>query len=156
MRSIVFLSTKMTETIASRPPSFSSVTMTQVHIILYFPIDLKHSSTSQVLLPSHSSFVNANCFTGQLLKWMDVCACEFLLLDLSSLPFLVAMDRCFHCHHLIFLHFLLLGMAAERHSGETCVTASVDELHFHDQMDVGEIVVLLARVNCTFKSSMEV
>lgn len=47
-------------------------------------------------------------------------------------------------------------MAAERHTGETCVTASVDELQLREQLNAGDLVVLAASVNCTFKSSMEV
>ena len=48
------------------------------------------------------------------------------------------------------------AIAAQRHSGRVCVTASVDELNFHDPIRLGEIVTLQASVNRSFHSSMEV
>ncbi len=48
------------------------------------------------------------------------------------------------------------AIAAYRHSGRVCVTASVDELNFHDPIRLGEIVVLQASVNRAFTTSMEV
>ena len=48
------------------------------------------------------------------------------------------------------------AIAAYRHAGRVCVTASVDELNFHDPIKLGEIVVLQASVNRAFNSSMEV
>lgn len=48
------------------------------------------------------------------------------------------------------------AIAAQRHSGRVCVTASVDELNFHDPIKLGEIVTLQASVNRAFRSSMEV
>jgi acyl-CoA hydrolase len=48
------------------------------------------------------------------------------------------------------------AIAAYRHSGRVCVTASVDEINFHDPIRLGEIVVLQASVNRAFNTSMEV
>jgi len=48
------------------------------------------------------------------------------------------------------------AIAAQRHSGHVCVTASVDELNFHYPIKLGEIVTLHASVNRAFKSSMEI
>lgn len=48
------------------------------------------------------------------------------------------------------------AIAASRHAGRVCVTASVDELNFHDPIRLGEIVVLQASVNRAFTTSMEV
>lgn len=48
------------------------------------------------------------------------------------------------------------AIAAARHSGKVCVTASVDELDFHDPIKLGEIVILQASVNRAFTSSMEI
>ncbi|HET6271809.1 MAG TPA: acyl-CoA thioesterase [Bacteroidota bacterium] len=48
------------------------------------------------------------------------------------------------------------AIAAQRHSGRVCVTASVDELNFHDPIRLGEIVTLQASVNRAFRTSMEI
>ncbi len=48
------------------------------------------------------------------------------------------------------------AIAAQRHAGRVCVTASVDELNFHEPIRLGEIVTLQASVNRAFHSSMEV
>jgi acyl-CoA hydrolase len=48
------------------------------------------------------------------------------------------------------------AIAAQRHSGRVCVTASVDELNFHRPIKLGDIVTLQASVNRAFKTSMEV
>ncbi len=48
------------------------------------------------------------------------------------------------------------AIAAARHSGRVCVTASLDELNFHDPIRLGEIVILQASVNRAFNTSMEV
>ena len=48
------------------------------------------------------------------------------------------------------------AIAAQRHSGRVCVTASVDELNFHDPIKLGEIVTLQASVNRAFRSSLEI
>jgi acyl-CoA hydrolase len=48
------------------------------------------------------------------------------------------------------------AIAAQRHSGRVCVTASVDELNFHHPIRLGEVVTLQASVNRAFRTSMEV
>mgnify|MGYP000745996340 CR=1 FL=1 len=48
------------------------------------------------------------------------------------------------------------AVAAQRHSNRVCVTAAVDQLVFHEPIHLGEVVVLRAIVNRTFKTSMEV
>ena len=48
------------------------------------------------------------------------------------------------------------AIAAQRHCGRVCVTASVDELNFLTPIKLGEIVTLQASVNRAFRSSMEV
>jgi len=48
------------------------------------------------------------------------------------------------------------AIAAQRHSERVCVTASVDELNFHEPIKLGEIVTLQASVNRAFRTSMEV
>jgi acyl-CoA hydrolase len=48
------------------------------------------------------------------------------------------------------------AIAAQRHSGRVCVTASVDELNFHLPIKLGDIVTLRASVNRSFRTSMEV
>ena len=48
------------------------------------------------------------------------------------------------------------AIAAQRASGRVCVTASVDELNFHEPIRLGEVVTLSAAVNRVFSTSMEV
>ena len=48
------------------------------------------------------------------------------------------------------------GVAAIRHSGRTCVTASVDRVSFDSPIEIGELVRCLAQVNWVGRSSMEV
>jgi acyl-CoA hydrolase len=48
------------------------------------------------------------------------------------------------------------AIAASRHTNCICVTASVDELHFHHPVKQGEVVVLQASVNRVFHTSLEV
>jgi len=48
------------------------------------------------------------------------------------------------------------AIAAQRHSGRVCVTASVDKLNFHLPIRLGDVVTLQASVNRSFRSSMEV
>ena len=47
-------------------------------------------------------------------------------------------------------------LAAEKHARTSCVTASMDELYFAQQIYVGQVVNLTARVNRAFNTSMEV
>jgi acyl-CoA hydrolase len=51
---------------------------------------------------------------------------------------------------------IVAAIAAQRHSGQVCVTASVDELNFHHPIRLGEVVTLEASVNRAFTSSMEI
>jgi len=48
------------------------------------------------------------------------------------------------------------AIAAIRHTRKVVVTASMDELHFHKPIRVGEIVQIHARVNAVFHRSLEV
>ncbi|GMU62757.1 MAG: acyl-CoA thioesterase [Myxococcaceae bacterium] len=48
------------------------------------------------------------------------------------------------------------AVAAQRHSRQLVVTASMDDLHFHAPIKVGWTVTLRARVVAAFTSSMEV
>ena len=48
------------------------------------------------------------------------------------------------------------GIAANRHSGHTAVTAAVDDLHFARPIRLGDVVVIKARVNHAGTTSMEV
>jgi acyl-CoA hydrolase len=51
---------------------------------------------------------------------------------------------------------IAMAIAAARHTGLVCVTASVDQIHFLHPIRLGEIVILKAAVNRVFHSSMEV
>lgn len=48
------------------------------------------------------------------------------------------------------------ALAAMRHSGKVCVTASVDGMSFHHPIKIGQVVTLRASVNRAFNTSMEV
>ncbi len=48
------------------------------------------------------------------------------------------------------------GIAGQRHCGDSCVTASVDQINFNHPIRVGDIVVLRASVNFTGRTSMEI
>ncbi|KAM9439316.1 acyl-coenzyme A thioesterase 11 isoform 1-T1 [Clarias gariepinus] len=47
-------------------------------------------------------------------------------------------------------------LSAERHAGCSCVTASVDDIHFEHTISVGQVVNIKAKVNRAFNTSMEV
>ncbi|KAG5851239.1 acyl-coenzyme A thioesterase 11b [Anguilla rostrata] len=47
-------------------------------------------------------------------------------------------------------------LSAERHAGCSCLTASVDDIHFEHTIGVGQVVNIKAKVNRAFNSSMEV
>jgi acyl-CoA hydrolase len=51
---------------------------------------------------------------------------------------------------------IVAAIAAQRHSGMVCVTASVDNLNFHYAIKLGEVVTLEASVNRAFRTSMEI
>lgn len=48
------------------------------------------------------------------------------------------------------------AIAAIRHAGRTCVTASFDHVSFKEPIEIGEMVKLLSSVNYVGRSSMEV
>jgi len=47
-------------------------------------------------------------------------------------------------------------VVAERHSGKTCVTASVDSMHFLRPAGQGDILLFSAAINHAWKTSMEI
>ncbi|XP_056592059.1 acetyl-coenzyme A thioesterase [Triplophysa dalaica] len=47
-------------------------------------------------------------------------------------------------------------LAAERHAGTACVTASMDDIQFEETVRVGQVINIKARVNRAFTTSMEV
>ena len=51
---------------------------------------------------------------------------------------------------------IAMAIAAARHTGLVCVTASVDQIHFLHPIRLGEVVILKASVNRVFHTSMEV
>ncbi len=51
---------------------------------------------------------------------------------------------------------IAMAIAAARHSGLVCVTASVDEINFLHPIRIGQVVILRASVNRVFRTSMEV
>jgi acyl-CoA hydrolase len=48
------------------------------------------------------------------------------------------------------------AIAAQRHCGTVAVTAAMDDVQFRAPIRVGDVVVLSARVNAAFRSSLEV
>uniref|UniRef100_A0A8C8VI86 Acetyl-coenzyme A thioesterase n=1 Tax=Pelusios castaneus TaxID=367368 RepID=A0A8C8VI86_9SAUR len=47
-------------------------------------------------------------------------------------------------------------LAAEKHAGMSCVTASVDDIQFEETARIGQIISIKAKVNRAFSTSMEV
>ncbi|KAM8792923.1 acetyl-coenzyme A thioesterase [Eudromia elegans] len=47
-------------------------------------------------------------------------------------------------------------LAAEKHAGVSCVTASMDDIQFEETARVGQIITIKAKVNRAFSTSMEV
>ncbi|XP_039422417.1 acetyl-coenzyme A thioesterase [Corvus cornix cornix] len=47
-------------------------------------------------------------------------------------------------------------LAAEKHAGVSCVTASMDDVQFEEAARVGQIIAIRTKVNRAFKTSMEV
>tara|TARA_Y100000310_G_C20656488_1_gene802232 strand:+ start:824 stop:1318 length:495 start_codon:yes stop_codon:yes gene_type:complete len=48
------------------------------------------------------------------------------------------------------------GVCAMKHAGKTCVTASIDRVHFLKPIKLGEVVTLKASVNFVGRTSMEI
>jgi acyl-CoA hydrolase len=48
------------------------------------------------------------------------------------------------------------AIAAQRHCNRVAVTAAIDEVNFLEPIKVGDLVVLSARVNAAFKTSLEI
>ena len=48
------------------------------------------------------------------------------------------------------------ALAAMKHSGRICVTASVDEINFNEPIRLGDVVKLYASANRAFRTSVEV
>jgi acyl-CoA hydrolase len=48
------------------------------------------------------------------------------------------------------------GAAAARHSGKVCVTAAIDGLSFLEAVNVGDVLIVQARVNDAGRTSLEV
>lgn len=57
---------------------------------------------------------------------------------------------------LMHLMDICMAIAAARHSGLVCVTASVDEINFLHPIKLGQVVILRASVNRVFRTSLEV
>ncbi len=51
---------------------------------------------------------------------------------------------------------LCAAITAQRHTGEMCVTAFVDDLKFLNPVKVGEVVRMSARVSASFRTSLEI
>uniref|UniRef100_A0A8B9BUU6 Acyl-CoA thioesterase 12 n=1 Tax=Anser brachyrhynchus TaxID=132585 RepID=A0A8B9BUU6_9AVES len=47
-------------------------------------------------------------------------------------------------------------LAAEKHAGVSCVTASMDDIQFEEAARVGQVITIKAKVNRAFKTSMEI
>ena len=56
------------------------------------------------------------------------------------------------------LHWIDIAAAitAQKHAGRTVVTASVDNVSFHESIELGDVVTLEAKVTRAFRSSVEV
>lgn len=48
------------------------------------------------------------------------------------------------------------GLCALKHTQRICVTASVDRIDFHQSINVGDMVTLIASVNRVFNTSLEI
>jgi acyl-CoA hydrolase len=48
------------------------------------------------------------------------------------------------------------AICAQRHTGQTTITAGVDDLSFEKPIKVGQVVLLTARVTAAFRTSLEI
>jgi acyl-CoA hydrolase len=48
------------------------------------------------------------------------------------------------------------AICAQRHTGNTAITAGIDELQFERPIKIGQVVVLKARVTAAFRTSVEI
>lgn len=48
------------------------------------------------------------------------------------------------------------AICAQRHSGRVSVTAAIDEVNFLSPIRIGDVVILSARLNAAFRTSVEV
>jgi acyl-CoA hydrolase len=51
---------------------------------------------------------------------------------------------------------LCAAICGQRHAGNVCVTAFVDDMQFEDPVRVGEVIHLKAQVTAVFRTSMEI
>src|SRR5213592_3787248 len=54
------------------------------------------------------------------------------------------------------MHLIDAAIACHRHTRSLLVTAAVDDLQFLHPIKVGDLIILKARVTCTFTTSIEV
>jgi uncharacterized protein (TIGR00369 family) len=61
-------------------------------------------------------------------------------------------------HGGVIMHMIdnTAGIVAMRHTGQNCVTASLDRLDFHSPVFVGDLLRVIAGINITGRTSMEV
>jgi acyl-CoA hydrolase len=57
---------------------------------------------------------------------------------------------------LMHLMDVAMAIAASRHAGLICVTASVDDINFLHPVKLGDVIILKASVNRVFRTSLEV
>ncbi len=48
------------------------------------------------------------------------------------------------------------AVCAQNHTQKICVTASVDKVLFRHPAKIGDIILIKAKITCTFKTSMEI
>lgn len=58
--------------------------------------------------------------------------------------------------HLLHMMDVCAAISSQRHSGQVCVTASVDSVDFRAPIRLGDVVVMKSFVNRAFRTSMEV
>jgi acyl-CoA hydrolase len=51
---------------------------------------------------------------------------------------------------------LCAAICCQRHAGSICVTVGIDDMHFEQPIQVGQVVVVKARVTAAFRSSLEI